>query len=68
MEQEDQQEAAASLTVAGKFKKRKRKRKRSASCMIGTWYKSICLVKSAFTIQCRPRYVYNTMYEEGPFL
>ena len=41
MEQEDQQEAAASLTVAGKEKKE--------SFMTGTHYQSICLVNSAFS-------------------
>lgn len=57
MEQGDQQEAVASLTVAVKEKK-------TVSFMIGI---HICLVNSAFSTGQRMLVVLIT-YEEGPFL
>lgn len=57
MEQGDQQEAVASLTVAGKEKKK-------VSFMTGI---HICLVNSAFSAGQRMRVVLIP-HEEGPFL
>lgn len=52
MEQEDQQEAVASLTVAGKEKKK-------VSFMIRTHYQSVFLVNSTFSVGQRMLVVLN---------